>query len=55
MAQVELKGKHGFFNLKGELVIPIVYDKASPYFNNGNAKVELGTRTFFIDKKGNEI
>jgi len=53
--QVELNKKFGYFDSRGKLVIPIIYDKADPYFKDGQAKVILSGRTFYIDKKGNEL
>lgn len=53
-AVVNAKNRYGFINTSGELVIPNTYNKVEP-FKEGKAKVTLGDRTFYIDKKGNEI
>lgn len=48
------KGKYGFIDKTGKIVIPLQYDDVNP-FNNGKAQVKLDSRSFYIDKKGNEI
>ena len=46
--------KFGFINVKGELVIPMIYDDASSFFE-GKAMVYLGDKCIYIDKNGNVI
>lgn len=52
-------GKCGFKH-NGTIVIPARYDDVLDNngvvgFKNGKAKVKLNGRTFYIDKKGNEV
>ncbi len=48
-------GKWGFIDAKTKLeVIPPIYDKVES-FKDGKAKVKIGEKEFYIDKKGNEI
>lgn len=54
LAVVEINGKYGYINRKNETIIPFIYDNASMFCVN-KAEVQLNGRTFFIDKKGNEI
>lgn len=52
LAYAKVKGKFGYIDLKGNLVIPAVYLTADD-FSGGFAKVKLGTYLYtFIDKKG---
>jgi hypothetical protein len=44
-----INGKWGFINLKGDLVIPFIYDEASD-FKNGHAKVKENGKSIIIDK-----
>ena len=46
--------KWGFINRKGEIVIPIIYDKVLS-FKGGVALVEKGNECLYIDKYGNEL
>lgn len=48
------EGKMGYINTVGQVVIPLIFDKAQT-FKNGKAKVENNGREFYIDKFGNEI
>ena len=50
-AKVELDGKWGFINDKGEIVIEPQYDWAYD-FKNGTAKVVLNDEEFYIDEQG---
>ena len=47
-------GKWGYLNGRGEVALPVQYDKAYP-FENGLAWVCLGNRCGYIDLAGNEI
>ncbi len=55
MARVQtddrITGKFGYINLKGELIIPAIYDEASD-FRGGRAQVRVGTQTKMIDGQG---
>lgn len=57
-ALVELNGKYGYIDKKGELIIPAIYDKAFQ-FSEGAALVFMGKgkeqRCKVIDKSGNDI
>ncbi|QOI45152.1 WG repeat-containing protein (plasmid) [Leptospira interrogans serovar Canicola] len=48
------KGKFGYVNLFGEIVIQEIYDSAWD-FKNGLALVELNGDRFFINKKGKKV
>lgn len=45
--------KYGFINLNGEVIIPLIYDDAFPFFKN-IASVKIGDEWVYIDKK-NEL
>lgn len=45
--------KYGFINLDGEIIIPLIYDNAFPFFNE-IASVKIEDRWFYINKK-NEL
>lgn len=51
LSVVEKKGKRGFVDLSGNIVIPIIYNDANS-FSEGVAKVNKGGKTFFINHKG---
>lgn len=44
----------GFYNTKGELVLPYMYEKATD-FHEGLAQVEYNGKSFFIDKWGSKM
>jgi hypothetical protein len=46
--------KSAFFNEKGEMVIPFIYDNTWP-FTGDLAAVQLGKKWGFINKKGKEV
>jgi hypothetical protein len=46
--------KWGFINLKGELIIPPIFEKAFA-FSDGLAKVVLNKEWWFIDKNGTKV
>lgn len=50
----DTRSKYGYVNLKGEVVIPPVYDSAEP-FSEGLAAVTDGNTTIFIDKSGKTV
>ena len=47
--------KYGFMNIKGELVTPIIYDEYRGFYDDGTAKVLLGSNIITIDVNGNCI
>ncbi len=53
MLAVQKDKKWGYLDLNGKLVIPLKYDKATP-FNNGYAMVMKNKGFFIINKKGEE-
>ena len=62
LASVQKNGKYGYINIKGEVVIPLQYEEASP-FVNGTATVmykdtingKINRHFFMINKKGEKI
>jgi translation initiation factor 6 (eIF-6) len=50
LAGVEINGKYGFIDTKGNLVIPPVYDDAW-HFSEGLARVEINGKWGYIDKR----
>lgn len=54
LAVVERKGKFGYINTAGEVVIPIKYDYAGDFLN-GQADVETPSDYLVIDKEGQVI
>lgn len=57
MACVLKNGKMGFINVRGELVIPCIYDEYSHLYDvpfmSGLARVEKNGKVGFVDKQGN--
>lgn len=53
-AKVELNGKWGFINQKGEEIIPLKYDNVE-HFSEGFAIVKLNGKYGFINKEGKKI
>jgi len=51
---VELNGKYGFINTKGDIAIPIVYSNAFS-FSEGLARASLGSTWGFIDTTGKVV
>ncbi len=51
---VDGERKLGYLNERGELALPLIYDSAS-CFENGLARVTIGSRSGYIDTEGNEI
>lgn len=52
---VKINNKCGYINNKGELVIPLIYDWADPFFKNNMALVSKDEKTMWIDKNGKKI
>lgn len=50
-----VKGKYGFIDKEGNLVIPTQYDMAWSNFENGFAQVKIAGKVGFIDKTGKEV
>ncbi|WP_169305521.1 WG repeat-containing protein [Sphingobacterium alkalisoli] len=50
----KIRGKYGFINKKGEVVIAPKFDSIR-WFENGRAKVGIGDKEFYIDKMGSEL
>ena len=55
MCPVMLNGKWGYLNDKGIIMIPMIYESASPFNEMGIAPVVKNQKIGFIDLKGNEI
>ncbi|MBR0572921.1 MULTISPECIES: WG repeat-containing protein [Pasteurellaceae] len=49
------QGKYGFVNNKGEVVVPLEYDKVYPFSEDGLASVEKNGKWDMVDKKGMSI
>jgi hypothetical protein len=50
LAPVEVNGKWGFIDTKGNMVIPAVYDSAGS-FSEGLAQVKVNGKWGYIDKR----
>ena len=49
-------GKYGFVNILGQVVIPFIYQEATPLDYYHRAKVtDVKGEIFYIDKNGNRI
>jgi hypothetical protein len=48
-------GKYGYQDENGKIIIPLKYDTAYDFSNNGLARVALNHRYGFIDKTGKEV
>ena len=53
--EIELAGKYGFINEKGEKVTPCKYGHAGRFSSNGLANVEIDGKYGFINEKGEEV
>lgn len=49
LAYVKFNNKYGYINHEGEIIIPIIYDKADNFYN-GKAKVVLNGKNIIIDR-----
>lgn len=47
-------GKWGFIDETGEIALPLIYDWADS-FENGLARVRIGSRCGYVDHEGNEV
>lgn len=52
LAAVKSGGKYGFIDIKGQMVIPTIYDHVGFSWNEGLINVEVGKLTGFIDITG---
>ena len=50
---IEINGKQGFIDEKGNMVIQPIYDRAWP-FSEDLARVNLNGKESYIDKKGTQ-
>lgn len=48
------KGKYGYMDKSGKVVIPCIYEEVH-FFTDGIARVKLDGKWFFIDKEGKEV
>ncbi|MDR3352863.1 MAG: WG repeat-containing protein [Zoogloeaceae bacterium] len=55
LAVVQVNGKCGYINEKGEEVIPPRFDRADDFAANGLASVKINGKWGFIDRKGEEV
>jgi hypothetical protein len=55
LAKVELNGKWGFVNAKGEVAVPIKYDYLSYFRDNGLARGRIDGKTGSINEKGEVV
>lgn len=53
-ATIRQNGKYGYINSSGDIVIPVIYDKADD-FVFAKAKVELNSEKFYINRLGQRI
>lgn len=51
----QVKGKYGYINEQGNVVIPCKYDIVLPFWKNGRAWVKKDGKIGYIDKQGNEV
>lgn len=51
LAKISQKGKFGYVDMSGKLVIPVIFDDATD-FKYGKAMVEFGNKRFCINKNG---
>ncbi len=54
LACVKKNGKYGFINIKGDVVVPAVYDDAG-YYDDGSGWVKQGSSQIHVDKNGKPI
>lgn len=55
LCAVKQKGKWGYINASGEMIIQPKYDYAMAFTKEGIARVKKGEAYFFIDKAGNQV
>ena len=54
LACVKKNGKYGFINIKGDVVVPVVYDDAG-YYDDGSGWVKQGSFQMRVDGNGKPI
>lgn len=52
LAAVRIGTKNGYINRKGQIVIPLIYDEVSSFYDNGVADVVKNGRKYLIDTTG---
>lgn len=52
LLEVEKDNKYGFANEKGEIVVPIIYDRVYSFFDSHLARVELAGKQGFVSTSG---
>ncbi len=55
LLRVNIKGKTGFINKFGEVVIPLIYDVTQYTFSEGLVGVKKNKREYYIDKNNNIV
>ena len=57
VAKVKLKGKYGYINKKGDVVIPLIYDEIENcnIWNDSRLKVKINNKYGFYYKTGQEV
>jgi hypothetical protein len=54
LACVKKNGKYGFINIKGDVVVPVVYDAAG-YYDDGTGWIKQGSSQIRVDRNGKTI
>jgi len=52
---VSKNGKYGFVDISNNIVVPMEYDSANPFGDDGLAYVEKNKKNGYVDKSGNEV
>lgn len=52
LLEVRKEDKYGFANEKGEIVVPIIYDRVFSFYDNKLIKVELAGKQGFVSQSG---
>jgi len=55
LTRSQARDKYGFINKKGEVIIPIKFDKAHYYFTNDVVELELDEKKYYYNKTEKEI
>lgn len=50
-----IKGKIGYIDREGNVVVPAIYDDGDNFTSDGKAQVSLNGETFYIDKTGKRL
>ncbi len=51
----QVKGKYGFINEEGRIVVPCRYDRVFPFGKNGRALVSRNNKIGYVDTNGEEV